>query len=180
MDGVVIEAERIEDGSAIDAVLRRAFHAQPAVADLVVAIRASEPYEAGLALVARRGAEVVGFVMISHAELVEASGAHHDVLTLSPLAVHPDHERRGIGSALVRAALVRADARTELPRLVTLEGSPRFYRRLGFEFGPDHGVSFDLPEWAPAEAGQVHRLTGYDPAVRGRVRYPPAFALVAG
>ena len=29
--------------------------------------------------------------------------------------------------------------------------------------------------WAPAEAGQILRLTNYDPALRGAVIYPPAF-----
>lgn len=70
-----------------------------------------------------------------------------------------------------------AEERPDLPRLVTLEGDPRFYRRLGFEFAPDHGVSFDLPDWAPAEAAQVYRFDGYDPSIRGRVTYPPAFIL---
>lgn len=174
---LVIDGERAADASAVDVVVRSAFHEQPGVADMVAAIRASEQYEPGLSVVARRAGDVVGFVMISHAELVESGGAHHDVLTLSPLAVRPENQRNGIGSALVRAVLKLAEERPDLPRLVTLEGDPRFYRRLGFEFAPDHGVSFDLPDWAPAEAAQVYRFDGYDPSIRGRVTYPPAFIL---
>ena len=177
MDLVVIDAERREDASAIDSLIRCAFHTQPGVADMVAAIRASPQYEADLSLVARSADQIVGFVMISHAELVSTDGARRDVLTLSPLAVHPDHERRGIGSALVRRVLAWADSRSNVPRLVTLEGSPTFYGRLGFEFAPDHGVTFDLPAWAPAEAGQVYRLRGHDPGMRGRLCYPPAFTL---
>ena len=177
MDSSRAEAERPEDAAAVEAVVRSAFAHHLGVVDLVAAIRRSAQYEPDLALVARLRGSVVGFVMISHAELVEATGSRHDVLTLSPLAVHPEHERQGIGSALVREVLSRAERRADLPRLVTLEGSPRFYGRLGFEFAPDHGVTFDLPEWAPAEAAQVFRLTGHDPAVRGHLTYPPAFAL---
>ncbi len=143
---------------------------------MVVAIRSSPQYEPGLTLVAKQAEQIVGFVMISHAELVTDEGERHDVLTLSPLAVRPDYERHGIGSALVRKVLSLADARCDLPRLVTLEGSPLFYGRLGFEFAPDHGVVFDLPDWAPPEAAQVYRLTGYDTTVRGRMIYPAAFA----
>ncbi len=173
-----IEVEREDDVTFVNGVLRHAFHDQPEVADIVVAIRASPQYEPGLALVARLGRLTVGFVMISHASLIDVDArTRHDVLTLSPLAVHPDHERNGIGSALVREVLCRAEARADLPRIVTLEGSPGFYGRLGFEFAPDHGVTFDLPEWAPTTAAQVFRFTGHDPAVRGRVTYPPAFAL---
>lgn len=177
MQPVVVEPERDADALAVDTVVRRAFHTQETVADMVAAIRASPQYEPGLALVARHDDEVVGFVMISHAALVDTDGTERDVLTLSPLAVDPAHERQGIGSALVRAVLDAAEARTDLPRLVTLEGSPIFYGRLGFRFAPDHGVTFDLPDWAPPEAAQVYRLAGHDPALRGRVTYPPAFAL---
>ncbi len=173
----VFDIERSDDAPDIDSVIMHAFHEQLGVADMVAAIRASAQYEPGLTLVARQADQVVGFVMISHAELVDDEGGRHDVLTLSPLAVHPDHERHGIGSALVREVLSLADARSDLPRLVTLEGSPLFYGRLGFEFAPDHCVIFDLPDWVPPAAAQVHRLTGYDPAVRGRVTYPAAFAL---
>ena len=177
MESVVIEPEQDTDALAVDTVVRRAFHEHVTVADMVAAIRTSPQYEPDLALVARRSGDVVGFVMISHATLADDDGTRRDVLTLSPLAVDPAHEREGIGSALVRAVLDAAQARTDLPRLVTLEGSPFYYGRLGFEFAPDHGVTFDLPDWAPPEAAQVYLLEGYDGAPRGRVEYPPAFAV---
>ena len=171
-----IGPESAQDAPAVESVVLRAFATQPGVAGMVSAIRTSGLYEPDLSLVARLEDRVVGYVMISHAELVDGD-AHHDVLTLSPLAVDPDHQHRGIGSELVRRVLAAAGRRRDLPRLVTLEGSPAFYGRLGFEFGPDLGVVIDLPDWAPAAAAQVYRLPGYDAAVRGRVRYPPAFGL---
>jgi putative acetyltransferase len=173
---VIIEPERRDDVLAIRDVVRRAFDHHPSVADLVDLIRASSQYAAELSLVARTSGDVVGFVMLSHADVVEPSGARHDVLTLSPLAVAPDLHRRGIGSALVRAGLTAADETGA--GLVTLEGSPTYYGRLGFRFAPDFGITIDLPEWAPPQAAQVHPLTSYDPTVRGRLEYPPAFAAI--
>jgi putative acetyltransferase len=173
---VIIEPERPEDLLAIRDLVRRAFDHHPSVADLVELIRTSPQYVAELSLVARSGRDVVGFVMLSHADVVEPSGARHDVLTLSPLAVAPDHERRGIGSALVRAGLMAADETGA--GLVVLEGSPTYYGRLGFRFAPDVGITIDLPEWAPPHAAQVHLLTAYDATVRGRLEYPPAFAAI--
>lgn len=178
MDELAIEAERPADVTAIDGVVRRAFAHHPEVADMVAAIRVSPRYRDGLALVARLDHEVVGFVMLSGIDLVEAAGARREVLTLAPLAVAPEHERRGIGTALVRAVLDEADRRGE--PLVVLEGSPRYYGRLGFEFAPAHGIQLDLPDWAPREAAQVYRLTAYDPGITGRVEYPPAIAAVSG
>ncbi len=176
VEPVVVEPERDADALAIDMVVRRAFHEHETVADMVAAIRTSPQYEPGLAFVARQAGEVVGFVMISHAEL-DDDGVRHDVLTLSPLAVDPKHEREGIGTALVRAVLDAAAGRADLPRLVTLEGDPHYYGRLGFVFAPDHGGTFELPDWAPPEAAQVFRLPGHGAGPRGRVVYPPAFAL---
>ncbi len=169
----MIEPERPDDFDAISDVVRRAFHHHQSVAGMVDLIRASPQYVPELALVARIGSDIVGFVMISHADVVEADGNRHDVLTLSPLAVAPDRQRQGIGSALVRAALAAADASGS--GVVTLEGSPAYYRRFGFRFAPDVDIMIDLPDWAPAEAAQVFTLQSYDPTVRGMLEYPPAF-----
>jgi len=172
----VVEPERLDDVAAISDVVRRAFHHHQSAADLVELIRGSPQCIPELALVARIGPQVVGFVMLSRAEIVDTDSARHDVLTLSPLAVAPNYERRGIGSALVRAGLTAAEAIGT--GLVTLEGSPTYYGRLGFRFAPDFGITIELPEWAPREAAQVYVLQSYDSTVRGRLDYPPAFAAI--
>jgi putative acetyltransferase len=173
-----IEQVRPGDHAAVEAVVRAAFADEPEVAHLPRLIRASEQYVAELDLVARLDGVVVGHTMVSRAWLVDDDGTRHDVLTLSPLSVAPEQQGRGIGGALVREALARA-GRTDAT-MVTLEGSPGYYPRFGFRDARDHGVTFDLPDWAPPEAGMVYLLPAYDPAVRGRVTYPPAFAAVGG
>jgi putative acetyltransferase len=176
--GIRIEPERDGDQDAIRALLRRAFATDPGVAVLVDLIRASPNYLPELSLVARDDAGgVLGHVMLSWCHIVEqgASGqTRHRVLTLSPLAVTPTHERRGIGGALVAAGRRGADA-LGAP-LVVLEGSPAYYPRFGFRDCRPFGITIDLPDWAPREAGMVHPLRAYDPAIRGKVEYPPAFA----
>ncbi len=174
-DDVVIGPEQPGDAAAVRDVVTRAFSRHGVVADLVELIRASPQYAPELALVARLGPTVTGFVMLSHAEVVAADG-RYDVLTLSPLAVAPEFERRGIGSALVRAGLAAADAAGA--GLVTLEGNPAFYGRLGFTLAATSGVTIDLPDWAPKEAAQVYRLRAYSSAVHGRLVYPPAFDIL--
>ena len=176
----MLVVEQVQDGdhAAVEEVVRAAFTDEPEVVYLPRLVRESEQYVARLDLVARLDGRVVGHTMVSHAELVDDNGRRHDVLTLSPLAVAPEHQRQGIGAALVREALARAE-RTDAP-LVTLEGSPAYYPRFGFRDSRAHGVTFDLPDWAPPEAGMVYLLPAYDPAVRGQVVYPPAFAAVGG
>jgi putative acetyltransferase len=166
--------ERPEDEAIIAEVVEAAF-GSPVEARLVALLRASPGYRPELSLVADDGGTVVGHVMITQATLVDGS-TERPVATLSPLAVAPDRQRTGIGSALVRAVTARADEQGE--PLVVLEGSPAYYERFGFEPATAHGIHIDLPDWAPPEAAQVLRLRAYDPAVRGRVVYPPAFAEV--
>lgn len=174
--GVTIRPERFADVASIGTVVSSAFGTQ-SVADLVSAIRASPDFVPEWSLVAEAGGEVAGHVMVSYVTLADEDNEHR-VPSLSPLAVAPERQGRGIGSALVRAVVDRVD-HGGAP-LVVLEGSPRFYGRLGFEHAVAHGITFDLPEWAPPEAAQVRRLSRYDPSIRGHVVYPPAFDRVAG
>jgi putative acetyltransferase len=167
-----IRAERADDHDAISHVVSAAF-GSPVEARLVEAIRASPFYVPDLALVADDGGVVVGHVMISGATLIH-DGTERAIAMLSPLAVAPERQREGIGSALVREVTTLADVRGE--PLVILEGNPLYYGRLGFEHAAPLGIEIPIPSWAPSEAGQVMRLSGYAPSLRGRVQYPPAFA----
>ena len=171
MSTVTIRAEERRDHERIAAVVTAAF-GSPAEARLVAAIRDSEHYVPELALVAELGGVVVGHVMISTTDLVDGGEARR-IPMLSPLAVHPDHQRGGIGAALVGAVTALADERGEA--LVVLEGSPTYYGRLGFEPAAGHGITLPIPSWAPPEAAQVMRLGNDDPTIRGTVVYPPAF-----
>jgi putative acetyltransferase len=167
----LIREARAEDLEAILAVTERAFasHVEPT---LVRLIYGSPNFVPGLSLVAERDGTIVGHVMLSYVDLVD-HGRIHRVLSLAPLSVEPTAQRQGVGSRLVAAAVERADALGE--PLVILEGSPRYYGRLGFEDARSSGIRFALPEWAPPNAGQVMKLSRYDPLIKGNVVYPAAF-----
>lgn len=169
---LTIRPEQPADFAAIRAVVSKAF-GQEAEADLVEAIRASAHYIADLALVAEVDQRVVGHTMISGATLETQTGSQR-VVMLSPLAVAPSRQRQGIGGALVRAVCEAAERTGN--GMVLLEGDPNYYSRFGFEPSFEYGIELPLPNWAPREAGQLLRLSGFDPALSGRVVYPPAFA----
>lgn len=169
-----IRPERPDDFVAIRQVLVAAFGDEE-VADGVDRIRASWIYRPAMSLVAVSDGDVVGCVMIDGCTLTGDAGERPAAM-LTPLAVSPGHQRRGIGAALVRAALASAEEAAE--PLVVLEGSPSYYGALGFLPARDHGIEMHLPEWAPAEAAQVYLLPAYDPedpGLRGAVAYPPVF-----
>ncbi|MEO7556078.1 MAG: N-acetyltransferase [Acidimicrobiales bacterium] len=169
---VRIRAERAEDHDAIRSVITSAFKS-PVEARLVEEIRGSPYFIADLALVAEVDGDVVGHVMVSYTDMHDGEQRHR-IHLLSPLAVTHAFQHRGIGSGLVMRVTELADD-AGAP-LVILEGEPGFYGRLGFEHSVPHGILIDLPSWAPPEAAQILRLRSYEPSVRGKVVFPPAFA----
>lgn len=171
MSEVTIRPESEGDREAIADVVERAF-GSPAEARLVDVIRASPEYIAELALVALVDGRVVGHVMISRCALLDGD-TEQGIVMLSPLAVDPSHQGRGVGSALVRAACEGADERGE--PIVVLEGDPRYYSRFGFGSAAEHDITLPLPDWAPPAAAQVLRLSHDDPSLRGTVVYPRSF-----
>lgn len=165
-----VRMEQAGDHDAVGSVHRAAFggHGET-VARLVQALRRTDP--AALSLVSDEADQVVGHVMVSRA-LLDAPRQLVAVQTLSPLGVAPQWQGRGIGSALVRAALRRLDERG-VP-LVFLEGDPRFYSRLGF--GASAELDIAKPSLRiPDEGFQVVRLTAYQPWMTGTFVYPDAF-----
>jgi putative acetyltransferase len=168
---VTLRNEEPDDRLSIGALVAAAF-ASPPHADLVDELRSSPSYVPELSVVAEDQDALVGFVMITHATLV-APDATITIANLSPLAILPGCQSQGVGSALMRDIVSRADNLGE-PAIV-LEGDPGFYGRFGFEPAADHGIELPLPAWASPEAGQVRRLRAYDPSVRGRVVYPAPF-----
>jgi putative acetyltransferase len=166
---MIIRPETPADCDAVFSVQEAAF-GKAAEARLVDAIRASDRYVPELSLVAEEDGEVVGHVMLSYVDLDDTR-----VLTLSPIGVRPDRQGRGIGGALVREALRRADERGE--PLVVLEGNPAYYGRFGFRPAGELGIELATP--APEGAFQAIPLRAYDPELSGRLVYPPAFDVAA-
>jgi putative acetyltransferase len=74
------------------------------VADLVDTLRETITPTDGLSLVAEHDGQIAGHVMFTRS-LLDAPRRLVEVHVLSPLAVTPEHQKRGIGSALVRQGL---------------------------------------------------------------------------
>jgi putative acetyltransferase len=131
-------------------------------------LRADGDVLSELTLVAELHGEVVGHVVCSRATMGEGSS-----VGLGPVAVRPDRQGEGIGSALVAAVLVTADQRHE-PSIVLL-GDPGWYSHFGFETAAGQGVGSPGP-W-PDAYFQVKRLGAWRPELAGPFRYASAFDL---
>lgn len=170
--GMDVREELSSDRDSVREVHLRAFgdHGR-LVADLVDALCAELAPGGGLSLVAQQDGRVVGHVMFTRS-LLDAPRRLVDVQVLSPLAVLPEHQKQGVGSALVRRGLA-ALAERRVP-LVFLEGSPGYYPRLGFAPGGELG--FRKPSLRiPDRAFQAVKLPAYEPWMTGTLVYSETF-----
>lgn len=165
----MIRFEMPADRQRIQNVNRLAFGREDE-ARLVDALREGGYFR--VSLVSESGGEVVGHILFSDLPII--SGGHTSAaLALAPLAVLPEHQRRGLGSQLVRRGLDICRERGH--RIVVVLGEPDFYRRFGFS--SELGARLDSPFPGNASLMALELVEGSLDSASGRVRYPPPFGL---
>ena len=138
-----IRAEQEHDHDAVRAINIAAFET-PAEANLVDTLR--EQVTPLISLVAEENNTVIGHILFSPVSL----SGHPELkaIGLAPMAVSPEHQQKGVGSALVRAGLEQSK-QLGIVAVVVL-GHPEYYPRFGFlpssRFGIDseYGVPEEL------------------------------------
>jgi len=165
---VEIRPEEPEDFLSVFDINSRAFETQ-AEAELVEKLRSrASPV---ISLVAVQNQVVTGHILFTPVT-VESSGPPRAAMGLGPMAVDPDHQNRGIGSALVREGL---RACSEIGRsIVFVVGHPDYYPRFGFRPAPPLGLHYKQPEFDPALM-VVELEPGVLAGRTGTVRYLPEF-----
>jgi len=163
---VRIRSETAEDAAAIETVTIEAFaaaihtdHREHLILDALRKAR-----QLTVSLVAELDSELVGHIAASPVTISDGSP---DWVGLGPVSVMRQHQRRGIGSALVHEAL-RHLVEARAAGCVVL-GEPAYYRRFGFRVR--EGLTL---AGVPREYFQA--IAFRDEFPRGAVRYHVAFA----
>ena len=163
---VEVRAAGPADSAAIRHVHCAAFPT-PAEADLVDAL--ARDGDQMLSLVAVEDGTIVGHILFSRME-VRADDGTLAGLGLAPVAVTPDRQGEGIGSALIEAGLQAAGSiGTEI---VFVLGEPAYYGRFGFDART--AKPFASPYAGPYF--QARMLGTVKTPTSGRADYAPAFA----
>lgn len=162
---------RAETGSELDAIhaINLAAFPSPAEAELVRRLQLSaSPL---ISLVAEEAGTLIGHILFSPVML--DSDSTLALMGLAPMAVMPDRQKQGIGSALVEAGLKHC---TELEiGAVAVLGHPGFYPKFGFTPSIEFAIK---PEYdVPAEVFMLKELSeGYLKNASGIIRYHEEFS----
>jgi len=147
---LVLRLEQPEDRPALLALTAAAFSISPVTSlpvdgvplevSVLQQLFECEEYLPEFSIVAQLGGEIVGHVISTRAWAGEL-----ELLGLGPIGVAPRLQRHGIGSALMKETIDRANAAGE--RGIALLGSPAYYDRFGFVPSTSLGVRAPDPEW---------------------------------
>ena len=162
-----IRPARDSDLAAIDLVHRDAF---PGPDEAVLTAKLLGSALPRVSWVAEVDGRVVGHALLTPVTIDSPGGV---VLAtgwgLAPVAVVTSHQRRGVGTALLRGVLEHA--RSLEPRFVIVLGHPEYYRRFGFQSAGLLGLTCDFGE------GDPFMILRFDGATlpAGHARYAEAF-----
>jgi putative acetyltransferase len=160
-----IRDEKSADYKAISDVTCAAFESME-ISDhteqfIIEALRAANALT--VSLVAEVDGRIVGHIAFSPLSMSDGTT---DWYGLGPVSVHPDHQRKGVGKALIREGLTRLTALHA--KGCCLVGHPQYYRQFGFENVT--GLEF---EGVPPEVFFVLSLDGNIP--QGHVEFHEGF-----
>jgi putative acetyltransferase len=165
---LVIRPEKPEDVDSIRYVNEQAF-GRGDEARIIEKLRDNGALT--ISLVAVQDDEIVGHIAFSPAK-VESEGSSFEAIALGPIAVLPAHQRKGIGSQLVRAGL--EECRRLGHEVVVLVGHADYYPRFGFVPAKSKGIDCEFE--APEEAWMLMELrAGALAGRRGTVKFRPEF-----
>ena len=160
----MIRAERPQDRDAIYSVNARAFESdvEPKLVDIL-----REKCAVCFSLVAEVDGAVAGHILFSPVLVGRRS-----FVALGPMSVAPEHQRSGIGSALVRAGIDACRERGD--DAIFVLGHSEFYPRFGFVPAGPKGLHYQSEEY-DAHFFVLELREGALEGVSGLVEFHPAF-----
>jgi predicted N-acetyltransferase YhbS len=171
---ITIRPARIDDDRSTEELVRDAFWDlyRPGCVEHLIVHQARKNNDLLIDLVATDGDGLLGSLIVTRAQIVDASGTETQVGYVGPIGVRPDRQRTGIGSALMRAGLEQLTDQGYGGAF--LFGDPTYYSRFGFADAVRWGIT--TPDGLNFEAFMGLELReGGLVGVHGRLRESAAF-----
>ena len=178
-ENVVIRQERTEDEAVVENLVREAFWNvyRPGCQEHYVLhrLRASPNFVRELAFVMEADGQIVGQNVFVRAAIRLDGGGSLPILTMGPICIRHDLQRKGYGKRLLDHSLAQAAALGF--GAVCFEGDIAFYGKSGFVVAATKGIRYHgLPDGADASFFLCRELTpGYLDGVRGEYATPQEY-----
>lgn len=169
---MLIRQEISTDYERVCDLVKRAFetaeHCDGNEQDLVAALRKSTAFLPELSLVAEADGKIVGHILFTKVTIDNS-----EELALAPLAVLPEYQRQGIGSALIQKG--HEIARQLGFHYSIVLGSENYYPKMGYV--PAVQYQIFAPFEVSPENFMAYRLCKEDYPISGTVRYAAEFGI---
>ncbi len=141
----IIRLETENDYREVETLAREAFWDQnvPGCHEhyFVHVLRQHEDFIPALDYVLEEDGKIIGSIMYAKAKLVDEAGTEKPVLTMGPICIHPDYQRKGYGKALLEYTFERAMA-LGYDTIVNF-GNPDNYVARGYKSSKKYNVCFE-------------------------------------
>lgn len=169
---LVIRQENVNDYEQVYNVVESAFekaeHSDGNEQDLVVLLRKSNSFIPELSLVAVNENKIIGYILFTKVKIGD-----NIELALAPLAVLPEHQRKGIGTMLIKEGHKIAKQLNYNYSIVL--GSNKYYSRLGYTSASKYNIKapFEIED----ECFMAIKLNENAKTISGVVEYDEAFGI---
>lgn len=169
---LVIREETPADYEKVYLLVKKAFasaeHADGNEQDLVNELRKGDSFIPSLSLVAEKDGVLAGYILFTKLRIGE-----ENALALAPLAVLPDFQKQGIGSALIKEGHKRAKEMGY--RFSVVLGSENYYPKFGYVSASRYGIKAPFP--VPDENFMAINLNDESVKLNAQVIYDKAFGI---
>lgn len=169
---LVIREETPADYEKVYLLVKKAFasaeHADGNEQYLVNELRKSDSFIPSLSLVAEKDGVLAGYILFTKLRIGE-----ENALALAPLAVLPDFQKQGIGSALIKEGHKRAKEMGY--RFSVVLGSENYYPKFGYIPASRYGIKAPFP--VPDENFMAINLKGDSVKLNAQVIYDKALGI---
>lgn len=175
MEDVIIRQEKETDYNEVFLLTESAFRSLEISNHneqfLVERLRKTDTFIPELSLVAIINDKIVGHILLTRL-IIRTEKGEIPSLSLAPVSVHPDFQKKGIGGMLINKA--HSIAKKLGFKSIILVGHPDYYPRFGYRKASEFGISFpfDAPDNACMVVELVKNSLKY---ANGVVEYPKEF-----
>lgn len=169
---IQIRQEQNSDYQPVYRLVQKAFasaeHSDGNEHDLVKALRGSDAFIPQLSLVAESAGRLAGYILFTKLHI-----GQYTELALAPLAVLPEYQRQGVGTALIEQG--HRIARELGFYYSVVLGSNRYYGRFGYRPAGQYGIQ--APFEVAKENFMALPLQGTAPLRPGTAQYAKEFGI---